>query len=71
VFHKKQFGLCGLLSKLLISGFTFISVRGNGVADFRKRIFFLSNSSIAQLCEDLNKIPGRGIYHDRFKIQNT
>ena len=33
-------------------------------------ISFLPHSSIGQLCEDLNKIAGRGIYYDRFEIQN-
>jgi len=33
--------------------------------------FFLPNSSIGELCEDLNEIVGKGIYYDRFEIQNT
>ena len=32
---------------------------------------FTSDSSIGQLCEDLNKIAGYGIYCDTFEIQNT
>ena len=32
---------------------------------------FTPDSSIGQLCEDLNKIVGYGIYYDTFKIQNT
>jgi len=32
---------------------------------------FLPDSSIGQLCEDLNKIHGRVIYFHRFKIQYT
>ena len=32
---------------------------------------FTPDSSIGQLCEDLNKIAGYGIYSDTFKIQNT
>jgi len=29
------------------------------------------NSSIGQICKDLNEIVGQGIYYDRFEIQNT
>ena len=32
---------------------------------------FKPDSSIGQLCEDLNKIPGYRIYYDTFEIQNT
>ena len=32
---------------------------------------FTPDSSIGQLCEDMNKIVGYGIYYDTFKIQNT
>jgi len=34
-------------------------------------ISFLPDSSIGQLCEDLNEIFGQGIYYDTFEIQNT
>jgi len=34
-------------------------------------ISVLPNSSIGQLCEDLNEIVGQGIYYNRFEIQNT
>ena len=36
-----------------------------------QKVSFLPDSSIGQLCEDLNKIVGQGIYYDRFEIQNT
>jgi hypothetical protein len=36
-----------------------------------KSIYFLPNSSIGQLCKDLNETVGQGIYYDRFEIQNT
>jgi len=32
---------------------------------------FTPDSSIEQVCEDLNKIVGYGIYYDIFEIQNT
>ena len=38
---------------------------------FGSIFFFSPDSSIGQLCEDLNKIAGRGNYYDRFEIQNT
>jgi len=34
-------------------------------------ISFLPDSSIGQLCEDLNEIVGKWIYYDRFEIHNT
>ena len=34
-------------------------------------VSFSPDSSIGQLCEDLNKIVGRGMCYDRFDIQNT
>ena len=36
-----------------------------------KCTYFTLESSIGQLCEDLNIIAGHGIYYDTFKIQNT
>jgi len=34
-------------------------------------VSFLPNSSIGQLCEDLNTIVGQGIWYNRFQVQNT
>jgi hypothetical protein len=34
-------------------------------------VSFLPNSSIGQLCEDLNTIIGQGILYDTFQVQNT
>ena len=36
-----------------------------------EQVCFLPNSSIGQLCEDLNEIIGQGTYYDTFEIQNT
>ena len=35
------------------------------------KYFFSTDSSIGQLCEDLNENVGQGIYYDTFEIQNT
>ena len=35
------------------------------------KISFIPDSSIGQLCEDLNEITGQGIYYDTFVIHNT
>ena len=56
-------------ASFLISGFTFISVSENWL--IFERVSSSPDSSIGQLCEDLNKIAGREIYYDRFEIQNT
>jgi hypothetical protein len=34
-------------------------------------ISFLPNSSIGELCEDLNIIIGPGIWYDTFRVKNT
>lgn len=34
-------------------------------------VSFEPGANIGQLCEDLHKIIGQGIYYDTFKIQNT
>jgi hypothetical protein len=34
-------------------------------------ISFLPNSSIGEMCEDLNTIIGQGIWYDTFQIRNT
>jgi len=34
-------------------------------------VSFLPNSSIGELCEDLNNIVGEGIWYDTLKVQNT
>jgi len=34
-------------------------------------VSFLPNSSIGELCEDLNSIVGQGIWYDTFHVQNT
>ena len=34
-------------------------------------VSFLPNSSIGELCEDLNTIIGQGIWYDTFQVQNT
>jgi len=36
-----------------------------------ERVSFSPDSSIGQLCEDLNKIARRGTCYDRFEIQDT
>ena len=36
-----------------------------------EQMYFLPNSSMGQLCKDLNEIMGQGTYHDTFEIQNT
>jgi len=71
VFDKKELALCEMRSKFLISCFTFISVHEIGLAEIREHIFFLPDSIIGQLCEDLNKIAGRRTRYDRVQIQNT
>jgi len=34
-------------------------------------VTFLPNSSIGELCEDLNTIVGQGIWYDTFQVQIT
>jgi len=34
-------------------------------------VSFLPNSSIGELCDDLNTIIGQGIWYDIFKVHNT
>jgi len=36
-----------------------------------QNVSFLPNSSIEQLCEDLNEIVGQGIYYNGFDIHET
>jgi len=36
-----------------------------------RKLIFLPDSSIGQLCEDLNEIVGQGIYYNKLEIQNT
>jgi len=36
-----------------------------------RNVFFLPNSSIGRLYEDLNNIVGQGVWHDIFQAKNT